>query len=581
MNHKYTSLIVLLLLLSLVFSACAPAATPTVAEVPPTAAPTNTPVPPTAVPEPTAAVMELVAPDVEALWVDLVAGMPADKGYGSVTAAKLNEELVEKPPFLLDVREPTEVEADGYIEGSVNIPVREVLQNLDKLPALDQPIVVYCASGHRGGFTLSALRLLGYSNVRNLGGGLGAWKKAQLPVETGAPEAPVAGEAPVIEDQGLFMMLDEFLSGLPEGFYSTKAENVNLALVESEPFLLDVRSDKEYDETGRIAGAVHIPFEELFTSLDELPSTDTQMIVYCASGHRGAIAQMGLKLLGYEDVINLGGGLNAWKAAKFPVEGWVDWNVAWGDFLAGLPGDFYSVTAANLNVALTEKPPFLLDVREAAEIEKDGYIPGAVAIPVRDVLKNLDKLPAKDQPIVIYCASGHRGALAMAALRMLGYQDVLNLGGGSAAWVKAGLPVETGLPAEQPAAGTAPAVDETLYSQLDAYLSGLPDGFNTIKAADLNLALAEKAPFVLDVRSAEEIAADGAIEGSVNIPITELLTRLGELPSDKAAPIVVLCKSGHRGALAMMALQMNGYTDVKNLGGGIGAWIAAELPVVK
>ena len=46
--------------------------------------------------------------------------------------------------------------------------------------------------------------------------------------------------------------------------------------------------------------------------------------------------------------------------------------------------------------------------------KKDGYIAGAVNIPVRDVLNNLDKLPAKDQPIVIYCASGHRGGMIMA-----------------------------------------------------------------------------------------------------------------------------------------------------------------------
>jgi rhodanese-related sulfurtransferase len=44
---------------------------------------------------------------------------------------------------------------------------------------------------------------------------------------------------------------------------------------------------------------------------------------------------------------------------------------------------------------------------------------------------------------------------------------------------------------------------------------------------------------------------------------------------------VVLCQSGHRGALAMMYLRMIGYTNVRNLGGGMNAWIAAELPVVK
>ena len=580
MSKKLSVSIIVVVLASLLFSACAPTPTPTqvapevVPTVEPTAAPTATqvPPPPTATPEP--------APDVQALWSELVAGMPADKGYGTVAATKLNEELVEKPPFLLDVREASEVEKDGFIEGSVNIPVRDVLKNLDKLPAKDQPIVVLCASGHRGGFVFSALRQLGYTNVRNLAGGLGAWKKAELAVETGKPADPVAGTAPEIENQALFTMLDGFLANLPEGFLGTSADKLNASLVENPPFLLDIRTAKEFEENGRIAGAVNIPLEELFANLDKLPAKDTPMVVYCVSGHRGSVALMGLQLLGYEKAVNLGGGLNAWKAAEFPVEGWVDWNAAWSKYLSDSPSNFSVILPADLNVALVDKPPFILDVREASEVETDGFIEGAVNIPIRDVLKNLDKLPAQDQPIVIYCASGHRGGFAMAALQMLGYSDVRNLGGGLGAWKKAEFPVATGKPAD-PVAGEAPKVNEAMFAKLDAFLSGLPEGFSTIKAADLNVALVDKPPFVLDVRTAEELAADGYIEGSVNIPLKELFSRLSELPADKAAPMVVLCKSGHRGAIALMALAMNGYTDVRNLGGGLNAWIAAELPVVK
>jgi len=180
---------------------------------------------------------------------------------------------------------------------------------------------------------------------------------------------------------------------------------------------------------------------------------------------------------------------------------------------------------------------------------------------------------------VIYCASGHRGAYGMAALQLLGYTDVKNLAGGIGAWKKAELPVST--EATEAVAGTAPNVDPIRFEALDGFLSSLPEGFRAISAANLNTLLAEKTPFILDVRTAEEVAADGMIEGSVQIPVVELWARLAELPQDKAAPMVVYCKSGHRGALAQMALIMNGYTDVLNLGGGLNAWIAAELPVVK
>jgi len=84
--------------------------------------------------------------------------------------------------FLLDVRETSEV-ATGYIEGAVNIPVRTVMKNLDKLPAdKTAPIIVIGGSGFRSGFTMTVLQMLGYTNVKNMSGGLGAWNSAGFPV---------------------------------------------------------------------------------------------------------------------------------------------------------------------------------------------------------------------------------------------------------------------------------------------------------------------------------------------------------------------------------------------------------------
>jgi rhodanese-related sulfurtransferase len=166
-----------------------------------------------------------------------------------------------------------EVEKDGYIEGTVNIPVREVLANLDKLPGLDEPIVVTCASGHRGGMVMAALKMLGYTNVRNLNGGLNAWKKAELPVVTGSmPEAPASISTAVIEDQALYNMLNDFLANLPEGFYAVKSDKLAEELAGAElPALIDVRSKGEWDKDGYIEGSVNIPFSDLFANLDQDP----------------------------------------------------------------------------------------------------------------------------------------------------------------------------------------------------------------------------------------------------------------------------------------------------------------------
>jgi rhodanese-related sulfurtransferase len=81
----------------------------------------------------------------------------------------------------------------------------------------------------------------------------------------------------------------------------------------------------------------------------------------------------------------------------------------------------------------------LVDVREPYEHEA-GRIAGALHI-------ELERLPAeaasldRDRPIVFYCRSGSRSALAAHAFASSGY-DAHNLDGGLEAWVGAGLPIE-------------------------------------------------------------------------------------------------------------------------------------------
>lgn len=566
MSKKLQVLFGLFIVFSMILSACAPAAEPEVTE------------PPVVTEAP-------VAVDYPALLADLWASIPPDAGFGAVAAAKLNEELVDKAPFILDIREPAELQEESYIEGAVNIPFRSVLQNLDKLPGLDEPIVVYCRTGHRGGLAMTALRLLGYTNVRNLAGGINAWKSANLPAISGSlpAEAAVLG-TPIIENEALYTALNDFITNMPESLFAIKADALAAELADTAPFVLDVRTQDEWDKEGYIEGAVLVPFPNLLNSLDQLPAEkDARIVVYCRTGHRGSVATMALQLLGYTNVVNLAGGLNGWKAASMPVAGWVDWPVVWGEFITALPADqgFYTVKADVLNGMLVENPPFIVDVREASEVAENGYITGAINIPVRELLKNLDKLPAQDQKIVVYCASGHRAALATAALRLLGYTDVVNLAGGMNGWLKAEFAVETGTPAA-PVAGTAPEVDAVRLATLDAYLSGLPADFGAIKPVDLNTEIAGgTVPFMLDLRSEEEKTADGYIEGSTLVFINDLPANLTSLPTDKAAPIVTVCKSGHRGAIVMMYLQALGYTNVRNMAGGMNAWTAAELPVVK
>lgn len=71
---------------------------------------------------------------------------------------------------------------NGYIDGSIHVPLRDLFKSMDKLKEKDTPIVVYCASGHRGGIALMALQFSGDTNVKSLSGGLNAWVKGNFPV---------------------------------------------------------------------------------------------------------------------------------------------------------------------------------------------------------------------------------------------------------------------------------------------------------------------------------------------------------------------------------------------------------------
>ncbi|HSQ68858.1 MAG TPA: rhodanese-like domain-containing protein [Steroidobacteraceae bacterium] len=112
-------------------------------------------------------------------------------------------------------------------------------------------------------------------------------------------------------------------------------------------------------------------------------------------------------------------------------------------------------------------PVPIIDVREPEEFE-DGHLPGAVNIP-RGLLEfEVDGHPAvayhreealshREQPLLLYCLSGARSALAAEALRRLGFASPMSLEGGFLAWADAGHPVVSLSGEWQSNSGTPPA----------------------------------------------------------------------------------------------------------------------------
>ena len=90
--------------------------------------------------------------------------------------------ILEQKVFVLDVREPSEYKS-GHIAGSVLIPVGQVNARFEELLQYqDQPMLVVCGSGARSAAAIAMLSKRGFSNLRNLRGGMDAWRGAKLPV---------------------------------------------------------------------------------------------------------------------------------------------------------------------------------------------------------------------------------------------------------------------------------------------------------------------------------------------------------------------------------------------------------------
>jgi phage shock protein E len=79
-----------------------------------------------------------------------------------------------------------------------------------------------------------------------------------------------------------------------------------LAAIQAGARIIDVRSPAEY-AAGHYPGAINIPHDKLGGKLKAVGSTDSPVIVYCASGGRSAAAERTLAAAGYQQVINAGG----------------------------------------------------------------------------------------------------------------------------------------------------------------------------------------------------------------------------------------------------------------------------------
>jgi cysteine synthase/rhodanese-related sulfurtransferase len=132
-------------------------------------------------------------------------------------------------------------------------------------------------------------------------------------------------------------------------------------------------------------------------------------------------------------------------------------------------------------------------------------------------------------------------------------------------------------PADKTDQAAGPSKTEAMFSEM---MENLKNRYDSVKANDLQESLAgAERPLVVDIR-APEMFAEMHIDGAVNIPQDDLLDRADELPSNRDAPIVMVCNIGKFSKQAVLYLKSMGYRNVRSMKGGLTEWDRKGHPTV-
>jgi rhodanese-related sulfurtransferase len=109
---------------------------------------------------------------------NLLAGVQAE-AWSAVEPATLAGIAPSERPPVVDLR-PAAAYNDGHIEGAVNIPLAILVGQIDRIPT-GGPVILVDETGYHSAVAFAALRLLGYSDVRHVAGGMAGWRAEGLP----------------------------------------------------------------------------------------------------------------------------------------------------------------------------------------------------------------------------------------------------------------------------------------------------------------------------------------------------------------------------------------------------------------
>jgi hydroxyacylglutathione hydrolase len=325
--------------------------------------------------------------------------------------------------FIGDVGRPDLAGAKGFTKEMMAGMMYESLH--EKLMQLDDAVEVYPAhgAGSMCGKNLSTETSSTIGEQRKFNYALQPMTREQFVklLTTDLPEAP----AYFSQDAEINRTGAEALNGLPPVAALSPAEVYQLAARGSA--ILDVRDAADFGK-GHIPGALNIGLGGQFASwAGSLIPMASPIVIVAGTDERIEEAQLRLARVGLEKVQGyLTGGMDAWTDAGLEL------------------ASVQQISVAELKELIETHPELqLVDVRRMAEYQS-GHAPRAISSPLAKLREALPQLNLKpnDQTAVI-CAGGYRSSAASSILQQLGFNDLLNVTGGTKAWIDAGYEVET------------------------------------------------------------------------------------------------------------------------------------------
>jgi len=189
--------------------------------------------------------------------------------------------------------------------------------------------------------------------------------------------------------------------------------------------LLDVRSAADFG-AAHVPGSMNIGLGGQFAIwAGSLIPLNASIVVIADTGAQVDETVVRLARVGIENVKGfLEGGVQSWREVGLPVE------------------TITQVSVAELHQRLANDDMQIVDVRRPTEYV-NGHVPRALNAPLASLDKSLGPLNLeKDKLTAVICAGGYRSSAAASMLQKQGFSNLLNVAGGTGAWVNAGYPTE-------------------------------------------------------------------------------------------------------------------------------------------